>query len=526
MKFLLDGNTLVNFARVMEVNKIINKVILLAEKKLLREIECSRKNPLPFQREVFNHLIECGKDTLFGIEHKYSHIKDYKSFQQNVPISDYNGLSSYVNRARSGEDYILWNQKVKWFAKSSGTSSDKSKFIPVTEESLKQMHFKGMTSMIVNYLNNYPDSKLFSGKALTLGGSVRPDEMGNGVSQYGDLSAVMLKNTPAIVELARTPKRSTALIADFNQKVEKICKESSRQNVTNFSGVPSWNLILLNKILEYNGKENLLELWPNLELFMHGGIGFEPYRPLYEKIIPKDNMHYLENYNASEGYFAFQDDPSVDAMLLTVNNGVFYEFVPMEYLHEALQGDNSHVVDLEGVKINIDYAIIITTNGGLWRYLPEDCVKFVSLSPRRIKVTGRTKMYINAFGEEMMIDNAEKALSAACKKCDCSIRAFTVAPVFMDLHRKGYHTWAIEFAKKPADLQNFEKTLDVELTKVNSDYEAKRAGDATMQQLKVLQLKDNTFVRWMESRGKLGGQNKVPSLWKDQTFINQLKELQ
>lgn len=510
----------------MKVNEIINKFFLRAEKKLLLEIEKSKQEPFEYQHSTFNSLIHSGKETLFGIEHRFGSIKSVSDFQKNVPVSDYNGLASYVNRARSGEDYILWNQKVRWFAKSSGTSSDKSKFIPVTEDSLKFMHFKGMTSMLANYINTYPDSKLFAGRALTLGGSVKPDEMGNGSSQYGDLSAVMLKNTPAIVEFARAPKRSTALIANFNEKVERICKECSKKNITSFSGVPSWNLILLNKVLEYNKKESLLDIWPNLELFMHGGIGFEPYRELYNKIIPRDDMHYLENYNASEGYFAFQDDPAVDAMLLTVNNGVFYEFVPMEFLHEAMQGDNSHVVTLEGVKTGIDYAIIITTNGGLWRYLPEDCVKFISLFPHRIKVTGRTKMYINAFGEEMMIDNAEKALSAACKKCNCTTRAFTVAPVFMDLHKKGYHLWAIEFAKAPESITEFERTLDTELTKVNSDYEAKRAGDATMQCLKILQLKDNTFVRWMESRGKLGGQNKVPALWKDQTFISQLKELQ
>ena len=510
----------------MKAGKIINKIFLKAEKKLLLEIDESKKEPFEYQHSTFNTLINCGRETLFGIEHRFGDVKSVKNYQQNVPISDYNGLANYVNRIRSGEDYILWNQKVKWFAKSSGTSSDKSKFIPVTEDSLKYMHFKGMTSMLANYINTHPDSSLFTGKALTLGGSVKPDEMGNGKSLYGDLSAVMLKNTPAIVEFARAPKRKTALIADFNEKVEKICKQCSKQNITSFSGVPSWNLILLNKVLEYNHKENLLELWPNLELFMHGGIGFEPYRELYNKIIPKETMHYLENYNASEGYFAFQDDPAVDGMLLTVNNGVFYEFVPLEFLHEALQGNNSHVVTLEGVKTNIDYAIIITTNGGLWRYLPEDCVKFISLFPHRIKVIGRTKMYINAFGEEMMIDNAEKALASACKLCNCAIRAFTVAPVFMDLRRKGCHLWAIEFAKAPASISDFERILDAELTKVNSDYEAKRAGDATMQRLKIMQLKDNTFVRWMESRGKLGGQNKVPALWKDQTFINQLKELQ
>ncbi|MFA6879805.1 MAG: GH3 auxin-responsive promoter family protein, partial [Bacteroidales bacterium] len=290
----------------MKAGKIINKIFLKAEKKLLLEIDKSKKEPFEYQHSTFNTLINCGKETLFGIEHRFGDIKSVKNYQQNVPISDYNGLANYVNRIRSGEDYILWNQKVKWFAKSSGTSSDKSKFIPVTEDSLKYMHFKGMTSMLANYINTHPDSSLFTGKALTLGGSVKPDEMGNGKSLYGDLSAVMLKNTPAIVEFARAPKRKTALIADFNEKVEKICKQCSKQNITSFSGVPSWNLILLNKVLEYNHKENLLELWPNLELFMHGGIGFEPYRELYNKIIPKETMHYLENYNASEGYFAFQ----------------------------------------------------------------------------------------------------------------------------------------------------------------------------------------------------------------------------
>ena len=382
--------------------------------------------------------------------------------------------------------------------------------------------------MMANYIHNNPNSRIFHGKALTLGGSVTPDRSGK--IYMGDLSALLLKNSPAIVELIRTPSRKTALIGNFEEKLHAICKESSGENVTNFSGVPSWNLMLLNKILEYTGKRDIGQVWPNMELFMHGGTGFEPYRALFQKLIPTQGMHYLENYNASEGYFAFQDDESQNGMLLTVNNGIFYEFIPMDILDDVLSGKITEIPTLAEVKTGVNYAMVISTIGGLWRYLIGDCVQFVSTYPHRITITGRTQLCINAFGEELMISNAEQALAMACMECHCAAAEFTVAPVFMQLDEnaqtsKGYHRWAIEFSTPPADPAEFAAVLDKHLTCVNSDYEAKRTGNATMQQLELKILETGTFLKWMRQKGKVGGQNKVPRLHKDSQFIDQLLQI-
>ena len=352
----------------------------------------------------------------------------------------------------------------------------------------------------------------------------------------------MLQNTPRIAEYVRTPKKKVALIADFDRKVELIAKDAMRQNVSNFSGVPSWNLVMLNRVLEYTGKGNLLEVWPNLEVFFHGGTNFLPYRELYKKLIPSSAMHYVENYNASEGYFAFQDElEDSKGMLLCTNNGIYYEFIPFKSLDEALAGDNSKIVPLEGVTSGVDYAVVITTVGGLYRYMPEDLVKFVSTDPYRIVISGRTKLYINAFGEELMTENAERALNESCRRANVQVVEFSVAPEFMGYNndgkfRKGRHIWAIEFATKELQqgsdefnekkLQEFAALLDKELCYVNSDYEAKRSKSSTLQELKIESLKEGTFMRWMEGRGKVGGQNKVPRLWKDKTYIEQLLSLQ
>ena len=546
------------------LTRLINGAALTFGKKFLKDVERSKSHAPELQHTLFNHLISCGKETKYGAEKHFSAIKDFEDFRKKVPLCRYNDFVPYIERLRRGEDYVLWNQKVRWFAKSSGTSSDKSKYIPITPDSLYINHFGGMKRMLFNYVSLHPDSLLFSTKALTLGGSVQPDSLAqNGLNIFnGDLSAVMLKNSPKLAELVRTPSRQTALIAEFEKKVMQICKECTTQNVSNFSGVPSWNLVLMNKVLEYTQKSNLLEVWPHLELFMHGGISFAPYREAYKKLIPSDKMHYLENYNASEGYFAFQDEfpknPLADneqaQMLLTVNNGIFYEFIPFKEMTGNNEEDALKSVPLEGVKTGIDYAIVITTCGGLWRYMPEDCVRFTSVNPYRIIVSGRTKLYINAFGEELMIDNAERALQNTCRKFNLQITDFTVAPEFMGiaagagvarsgsqdtLHRftlqQGCHVWAIEFCdslhnpSSPAfnggAVEEFAEVLDRELTTINSDYEAKRSPGSTMQRLKILPLAPGTFLKWMEQRGKLGGQNKVPRLWKDQTFINQLREI-
>ena len=546
------------------LTRLINGAALTFGKKFLKDVERSKSHAPEMQHALFNHLISCGKETKYGAEKHFSAIKDFEDFRKKVPLCRYNDFVPYIERLRRGEDYVLWNQKVRWFAKSSGTSSDKSKYIPITPDSLYINHFGGMKRMLFNYVSLHPDSLLFSTKALTLGGSVQPDSLAqNGLNIFnGDLSAVMLKNSPKLAELVRTPSRQTALIAEFEKKVMQICKECTTQNVSNFSGVPSWNLVLMNKVLEYTQKSNLLEVWPHLELFMHGGISFAPYREAYKKLIPSENMHYLENYNASEGYFAFQDEfpknPLADneqaQMLLTVNNGIFYEFIPFKEMTGNNEEDALKSVPLEGVKTGIDYAIVITTCGGLWRYMPEDCVRFTSVNPYRIIVSGRTKLYINAFGEELMIDNAERALQNTCRKFNLQVTDFTVAPEFMGIAagagvsrsgsqdtlqrftlQQGCHVWAIEFSDSqrnpgsptfdPAAVEEFAEVLDRELTAINSDYEAKRSPGSTMQRLKILPLAPGTFLKWMQQRGKLGGQNKVPRLWKDQTFINQLREI-
>lgn len=508
---------------------LINAIYTGFSRKLIREIENSRTNPFQYQRVWFQRLIKAGRETLFGREHEFNKIVGFRDFREHVPIRDYNAFAPYIERLRRGENYTLWNQKVKWFAKSSGTSSDKSKFIPITPDSLHITHYGGFQRMLSFYVAHNSGSKIFSGKALTLGGSVNLDNMGNAKSFSGDLSAILLKNSPFIVEMLRTPSRKSALMADFNAKIEAICRESCHRNVTSFSGVPSWNLILMNKILEYTGKRNLLEVWPDMELFMHGGIGFEPYREIYKALIPSGKMHYLENYNASEGYFAFQDDPSTNSMLLTVNNGIFYEFIPMPLLEKAMSGEVKEIPTLEEVQKGVQYAMVISTCGGLWRYLIGDCVEFTSLAPHRIKITGRTSLFINAFGEELMISNAEKALAAACRESDSTVTDFTVAPVFMTLGgenssfaKKGYHKWAIEFGREPENIEKFAELLDRELTKTNSDYEAKRAGNATMERLQIISLQKGSFLRWMESRNKLGGQNKVPRLYGNSRFIDEL----
>ena len=581
--------------------RAINKAVLAWGRGYLREIERSYTHAPEMQKEVFSHLVKCGKETVFGSERDFCNIHSLSDFQKRVKLSKYDDIAPYITRIRQGEKFVLWNQNVRWFAKSSGTSSDKSKYIPITKDSLYGTHFKGMKMMLMNYVHLNPNSRVFSSSALTLGGSVAPDALSDKDTLHqllqgkvfdGDLSAVMLRNSPRVVELLRTPSRKTALVADFATKVNLICKESTRRNVSNFSGVPSWNLVLMNKILAYTGKSNLLEVWPNMELFMHGGISFEPYREIYRKLIPSDNMHYLENYNASEGYFAFQDTlEGGKGMLLTVNNGIFYEFIPFGKLDAALEGDNSCAVPLEGVQAGIDYAIVISTVGGLWRYMPEDLVRFTSVNPYRLIVTGRTKMYINAFGEELMINNAEQAIASAASKTGIEITDYTAAPQFMSVDKtagkiagsgafkqenapagtqngtagtfkqenapagtqngtvgtpserkaarsflvQGYHVWAIEFKDplrnpespdfQPQAVEDFAELLDTEIQKLNSDYEAKRSPGSTMQRLKILPLAPGTFYRWMESRGKTGGQNKVPRLWKDLKYINQLKQM-
>lgn len=501
---------------------LINKVLLSYWKDLLDEIETYRNHPIGVQNRTFKEIIEGGKDSLFGVDHRIGSIKSYEEFRRRVPIRSYNDLSPYIERELKGEKNVLWNEPVRWFAKSSGTSAEKSKFIPMTKDSLCGCHYKGFQALLATYINNHPDSKLFSGKFLTLGGSIATYKVKEHKYSVGDLSGILLTNSPNILDLIRVPSRKLTSTKDFDEKNAIIAKTCSDKNITNFSGVPSWNLRMIEYIIEYNQKQYLTELWPNIELFMHGGISFEPYKETYKKLIPKDDMHYLENYNASEGYFAFQDDLSDVGMLLTLGNGIFYEFIPMDYLQLVLHGESDNILPLEEVKTGVHYAMVITTNGGLWRYLIGDCVKFTSTSPYKIVVTGRTQQFINTFGEELMIDNVEKALAKTSKELDIVVKDYTVAPVFMDEHHKGRHQWIVEFGEDDVDYEQFANTLDSNICVFNSDYEAKRTTAHTMDRLILTPVPKGTFHRWMASRGKIGGQNKVPRLSPERNYVESI----
>ncbi len=513
---------------------LLNNIVFSALKPALKHFDKGQKDPVPTQMHVLDHFIECGRQTAFGRDHGFDRIGSYEDFKRQVPVREYDDLSPYIERLRRGEDYVLWNEKTKYFARSSGTSSDKSKYIPITPSALTQCHFRGFMTTLGTYMRNNPDTRIFNGRSLTLGGSVRLDELSSKGAVNGDLSAVLLHNSPRIAEIVRTPRRSTAMIPSFEEKIAGICRECSKQNVTNFAGVPSWNLIMIEKLLEYNNARYLTDIWPNIELFMHGGISFDPYRERYRKIIPSGNMHYLENYNASEGFFAVQDDLNDRGMALTMDNGVFYEFIPLGSLQDVLAGSSDDICTIEGVRTGVTYAMVISTNSGLWRYLIGDCVEFVSTYPHKVIITGRTKLFINAFGEELMIHNAESALREACDECALEVSDYTVAPVFMDEHHsKGAHEWVVEFSadsaakciQEPKKTEDFRHALDAALCRHNSDYEAKRAGDVTMTELELKVVPPGTFYKWMLSRGKAGGQNKVPRLSPQRRFVVEILQI-
>lgn len=496
---------------------LINKFLLSTYAKRFKKIDFFQKNPLEVQLAVFSRLVEAAKNTQWGRQYNYNSIANVEIFQQRLPLQTYEDVKPYIDRVRRGEQNILWSTPVKWFSKSSGTTGSKSKFIPVTRESLNHCHFRGSKDVVMSYIRHNPTTKMLLGKSLTLGGSHQLDELSTS-AKSGDLSAILIQNTPFFINIGRSPKRKTALISDFETKLRKIAEETVKQNITSFAGVPSWNLVLMKYILDYAGKTNLLELWPNLCLFMHGGISFEPYREQFAAIIPSPTMSYMETYNASEGFFALQDDLSDKGMLLMLDLGIFYEFIPMSQLHKA----NPTIYTVGEVKVGESYAMIISTNSGLWRYQIGDTIEFTSLYPHKIKITGRTKHYINAFGEELMVHNTEQALRVACEKTGVLVREYTVAPVYMDGRSKGRHEWIMEFEKAPSDFEAFSTVLDMEICAVNSDYEAKRAKNVTLNNLIVMEVPEGTFYEWMRHRGKLGGQNKVPRLFNTREYADQL----
>ena len=483
----------------------------------LNQIDDFRKNPVDVQQKVLSDLLAFASTTELGRQYGFSSISSVAAFQSRVPLNSYEDYLPLVERMRAGEDNVTWPGSIRWFAKSSGTTSSKSKFIPVSRESLYKCHFQAAKDVLTIYCSNYPSTRMFSGKALTLGGSTRINQAGNN-SVYGDLSAVLLSNSPFYAELIRTPKREIALIEDFEKKLELITRIASKQNVTSLSGVPSWYLTLIKSVLAYTGKSSLLDVWPNLEVFFHGGISFTPYREIYKKLIPGDQMHYMETYNASEGFFGIQDDPGKSDMLLMLDYGIFYEFIPAG----AVGSDSSPALTLGEVKKDVNYAIVISTNGGLWRYLIGDTVVFTETNPFRFRISGRTKHFINAFGEELIAENAEKALENACRETGASILEYTAGPVFMGESSRGTHEWLIEFEKEPDELQKFTRILDDTLKSINSDYEAKRYKDINLVMPLVKSVPTGTFTRWLKSRNKLGGQNKVPRLSNTREFIEEL----
>jgi len=480
-----------------------------------------RKYPAEVQYDTFQKLINKAADTEWGKKHDFRSVATIRDFQNCTPIQTYDDVKPYVDRLRHGETNLLWPGEIKWFAKSSGTTNDKSKFIPVSWEALKECHFKGGKDVLAVYCQNNPETRIFSGKQLTLGGSHKIDNFSN-QSYYGDLSAILIENLPFWTEFIRTPSQEIALLEKFEEKLDRIAGETLHENVASLAGVPSWNLVMLKYMLERTQKSNILEIWPSLELFMHGGVSFSPYREQFKKLIPSDNMHYLEAYNASEGFFAIQDDLNSPDMLLMCDYGIFYEFIPMEELGKP----DPKAISINEVETDKNYALVISTNSGLWRYMIGDTIKFTSRFPHKIIISGRTKHFINVFGEEVMVDNADKALRIACDKTGAEISDYTAAPVYMTDQHQGAHEWLIEFTIPPADIDYFTTLLDHALMSINSDYEAKRYRNLTLNKPIVHVGQPGSFYRWHQERGKLGGQNKVPRLSNERKYLEELLEIQ
>jgi GH3 auxin-responsive promoter len=500
---------------------LINSVLSWLMKKRFHQIELFMKYPHDVQQEWFKRLISAGRETRWGEEFGYDSISNVEQFKRQVPISDYDRLKPYIKRLQSGEQYVLWNTEIKWFAKSSGTTSDKSKFIPVSNEALEECHFKGGKDMLSIYCNNHPDAQLFSGKGLAMGGSHKINEIKNEHFLVGDLSAILIENLPSWADFIRVPKKKLALHDKWEEKIDMMAKAIIPHDLTNISGVPSWTLLLLKRILEITGQKDISQVWPNLEVFFHGGVNFEPYAGQFEQLIKSPNMKYFETYNASEGFFGIQDLSDSKDLLLMLDYGIFYEFMPMEELGK----DHPKTLNLDEIELGVNYALIISTNAGLWRYMIGDTIKFVSKYPYRIKITGRTKNFINAVGEEIIVDNAEKAILEACTQTHSEVIEYTAAPIYFSDNENAGHEWLVEFEKPPENLDIFAEILDKKLQEVNSDYEAKRYKDMVLRKPLVKEIPKGTFYLWMKERGKLGGQNKVPRLSNDRIQIESILKL-
>jgi hypothetical protein len=497
----------------------LHKIASWLLKGRISQIEYFMRNPTDVQLDIFWQLIEKSSHTDWGKKYHYADISSLEDFRQRVPISSYEKLYPWIERMMRGEPNVLWPDSVNWFAKSSGTTNDSSKFIPVTRESLYDCHFKAGKDLLAIYFHNHPNSNLFAGKLLSIGGSHQISHL-NENARYGDLSAVLLENLPLFYEYRRTPSKKVALMSEWESKIEAMAQEVMDEDITAIVGVPTWSLILINRILEKKGitDKNLLEVWPRLEAFFHGAVNFDPYQDQFKALIPSANMGYINIYNASEGFFSIQNETDTDDMLLMLDYGIFYEFIPMEQI-EA-EHPNTHT--LEEVEPGRNYAMVITTNGGLHRYLIGDTVMFTSINPFKIRITGRTRSFINAFGEEIVVENAERAITEACSHTGAIIRDYTAAPIYLEGSRQGAHEWLIEFNVPPGDPERFRNILDETLQKINTDYRAKREGDLALVAPTIRELPEGTFFQWMKSRNKLGGQNKVPRLANDRKYVDEI----
>ncbi|SHJ73543.1 GH3 auxin-responsive promoter family protein [Pseudozobellia thermophila] len=498
---------------------LFNSIASWLLKKRYHQIELFLKYPAEVQEEVLQQLMDFAEDTEVGKRYDFQSIDKYEDFRNRLPIVSYEEIEPMIERTRKGEQNLFWPTAIKWFAKSSGTTNAKSKFIPVSTEALEDCHYKSGKDLLCLYLNNNEDSQLFTGKSLRLGGS-KELYQDNG-SFFGDLSAILIDNMPLWAEFSSTPSNKVSLMSEWETKLKAIIKESTQENVTSLAGVPSWMLVLLNNVIEETGKDHLFQVWENLEVYFHGGVSFNPYKDQYKKLLPRKGFKYYEIYNASEGFFAIQDRNGADDLLLMLDYGIFYEFIPMDtYGTEAQKA-----IPLWEVKENVNYAIVITTNAGLWRYKIGDTVRFTSTDPYRIKITGRTKHHINVFGEELIIENAEEALKSICKKTGSEIKDYTAGPIFMEGKEKGAHEWIIEFRKPPEDLAYFTEFLDNALKSLNSDYEAKRYNNITLKMPKVHIARENLFYDWLKAKDKLGGQHKIPRLSNKRDYIEELLQM-
>ncbi len=496
---------------------ILNSILSWLMKKRIHQIELFIKYPHEVQQDWFLRLVDNAKNTEWGLTFDYKSIRKIEDFKNRVPVQNYESTKPFIDRLMKGEQNILWPSDIKWFAKSSGTTAGKSKFIPVSSEAMEECHFKGGKDLLSLYCNNNPDTTIFTGKGLSLGGSHQLNIESND-SFYGDISAIILQNLPFWVQMIRTPELSIALMDRWEEKIEKMVEATLKENVTSLSGVPTWTIVLAKKVLEVTGKKNLLEVWPNLELFIHGAVSFAPYKDQFRELIPSPDFHYVETYNASEGFFGIQDRLSANDMLLMLDYGVFYEFMPMEEYGK----DDPRTIQLEDVELNINYAIVISTNAGLWRYLIGDTIRFTNKHPYRIRVTGRTKLFINAFGEEVIIENTDEAIRIAAEKTDCTVKDYTVAPIYFSAGENGAHEWLIEFERAPISLEYFTTVLDNALKSLNSDYEAKRYQDIALRMPVLRKLDNGSFYEWLKSKGKLGGQYKVPRLSNNREVVEDI----